>query len=314
MRHPPVGMPMRGGGQTFGRKMPITDSGDRQSSTSLSIRFALLAALSLTIMVLDHRGNAVIDRIRQGASMIVYPLQIGVDKPFSVWRWTRQALASREALLEENARLKGELRNHDVRLQRMATLEAENARLRAMLDSSERVADRMLVAEILSVDPAPHRRRFTINRGVLNGVHAGQALLDADGVVGQIDTVDALTSHAVLISDSNHGLPVAVNRTGLRTMALGTGETGLLNLPYLTNSADIREGDLLVTTGLGGVFPPGYPVGRVTVVQRRPGQSFARVMARPSAGLDRGREVLVVMNADEAGLTAAASDLVETRR
>lgn len=294
--------------------MPAAESGNKQSSTSLSVRLVLLAAVSTTMMILDHRETEFLNRVRQVASVIVYPLQVGVDQPFSAWRWASEFLAGRDALLDENARLKNELRDYDVRLQRMETLEAENDRLRAMLDSSHRVADRMLVAEILSVDPDPYRQRFTINRGVLNGVYVGQALLDADGVVGQIDIVDALTSQAVLISDSNHGLPVAVNRTGLRSIALGTGETGLLNLPYLTNSADVQEGDLLVTTGLGGVFPPGYPVGRVTVVQRRPGQSFARVLAQPSAGLDRGREVLLVMNAEDVGLTAASSGLAETGR
>ena len=274
----------------------------------------LLAAVSTTMMILDQRETEFLNRVRQVASVIVYPLQVGVDRPFSTWRWASESLAGRDTLLDENARLKSELRNYDVRLQRMETLEAENDRLRAMLDSSHRVADRMLVAEILSVDPDPYRQRFTINRGVLNGVYVGQALLDADGVVGQIDIVDALTSQAVLISDSNHGLPVAVNRTGLRTIALGTGETGLLNLPYLTNSADVQEGDLLVTTGLGGVFPPGYPVGRVTAVQRRPGQSFARVLAQPNAGLDRGREVLLVMNAEDVARTAATNGLVEAGR
>ena len=274
----------------------------------------LLAAVSTTMMILDQRETEFLNRVRQVASVIVYPLQVGVDQPFSTWRWASESLAGRDTLLDENARLKSELRNYDVRLQRMETLEAENDRLRAMLDSSHRVADRMLVAEILSVDPDPYRQRFTINRGVLNGVYVGQALLDADGVVGQIDIVDALTSQAVLISDSNHGLPVAVNRTGLRTIALGTGETGLLNLPYLTNSADVQEGDLLVTTGLGGVFPPGYPVGRVTAVQRRPGQSFARVLAQPNAGLDRGREVLLVMNAEDVARTAATNGLVEAGR
>ena len=274
----------------------------------------VLAAVSATMMILDHRETEYLNRARQAASVIVYPLQVGVDRPFSAWRRAMESLASRDELLEENARLKNELRDHDVRLQRMDTLEAENDRLRAMLDSSQRVADRMLVAEILSVDPDPYRQRFTINRGVLNGVYAGQALLDADGVVGQIDIVDALTSQAVLISDANHGLPVAVNRTGLRTIALGTGETGLLSLPYLTNSADVREGDLLVTSGLGGVFPPGYPVGRVSVVQRRPGQSFAHVLAQPSAGLDRGREVLLVMDTEGVGLTATTNGLAEAGR
>ena len=294
--------------------MPAAEPSKTQTSTTLGIRLALLVAISATMMALDRRDTVLLTRFRQAASVIVYPLQAGVDQPFAAWRRASEFLASHEALREDNARLRNEVRSYAVRLQRMATLEAENDRLRAMLDSSERVADRMLVGEILSVDPDPYRQRFTINRGVLSGAYVGQALLDADGVVGQIDVVDALTSQAILISDVNHGLPVAVNRTGLRTIALGTGETGLLNLPYVTNSADIQEGDLLVTSGLGGVFPPGYPVGLVTVVQRRPGQSFARVLARPSAGLDRVREVLLVTNADDVELAAASPGPAEAAR
>ena len=294
--------------------MPAVEPSKTQTSTTLGIRLALLVAISATMMALDRRDTVLLTRFRQAASVIVYPLQVGVDQPFAAWRRASEFLASHEALREDNARLRNEVRSYAVRLQRMATLEAENDRLRAMLDSSERVADRMLVGEILSVDPDPYRQRFTINRGVLSGAYVGQALLDADGVVGQIDVVDALTSQAILISDVNHGLPVAVNRTGLRTIALGTGETGLLNLPYVTNSADIQESDLLVTSGLGGVFPPGYPVGLVTVVQRRPGQSFARVLARPSAGLDRVREVLLVTNADDVELAAASTDPAEAAR
>lgn len=285
--------------------MPGGESGRRRSAATPGIRLALLAAVSAAMMLLDQRDSIYLTRFRQAASVLVYPLQVGVDQPFAVWRWARASLADHKSLLDENAELRSALRSAAVRLQRMEALEAENDRLRAMLDSSQRVPDRLLIAEILAVDPDPHRQRFTINRGVLNGVYAGQALLNAEGVVGQIDIADALTSQAILISDSNHGLPVAVNRTGLRTIALGTGETGLLNLPYMTNSADVREGDLLVTSGLGGVFPPGYPAGRVTVVRRRPGQSFARVLAQPSADLDRGREVLLVMNAEDIEPTAA---------
>lgn len=294
--------------------MRVSESGSGLSSTSLGVRLVLLWAVSVAMMILDQGESVYLDRARQTASVFVYPLQLAVDKPFSAWRWARESLASRDALLDENARLKGEIRNYDVRLQRMATLEEENNRLRGMLDSSQRVADRLLVAEILAVDPDPYRQRYTINRGLRDGVYVGQALLDADGVVGQVDVVDAFTSQAVLINDSDHGLPVAVNRTGLRTIALGTGDTGLLNLPYLTNSSDIQQGDLLVSSGLGGVFPPGYPVGIITIVQRRPGQSFARVIAEPSAGLDRSREVLLVRNSEVAEMADAATSLAEAGR
>jgi rod shape-determining protein MreC len=143
----------------------------------------------------------------------------------------------------------------------------------------------------------PYRQHFTINRGAGDGVYVGQALLDADGIVGQIMRVDLFTSEAVLISDADHALPVAINRNGLRTIIIGTGDSVRLRLPYLTNSADVEVGDLVVSSGLGGVFPSGYPVGHVQQVERRPGQSFAEVLVEPAAKLDRAREVMLVWTA-----------------
>ena len=280
--------------------MRAGETGDgRQPATSLGVRLLLLSAVCLSMMILDHKEFGHLIRVRQAFSVVVYPLQAAVDLPFTTWRWAKETFADRARLLDENARLRSEHLQYDARLQRMAALQMENNRLHAMLDSSYRVDDRLLIAEILAVDPDPYRQRFTVNRGLIDGVYAGQALLDADGIVGQIDRVEVLTAQALLITDADHGLPVFVNRTGLRTIATGTGDRSLLNLPYLTNSADIRVGDLLVSSGLGGVFPPGYPVGRVTVVLRRPEQSFATVLAAPTAGLDRGREVLLVWNVED---------------
>jgi rod shape-determining protein MreC len=247
-------------------------------------------------MYLDHREEH-LRSIRQGFSVAVYPIQLLVDLPFSTWRWAEQALSERAVLLEENRRIKREHLNANVRLQRLAALETENRRLRAMLDSSARVADRVLVAEVLAVDMDPYRQHFTINRGAGDGVYVGQALLDADGIVGQIMRVDLFTSEAVLISDADHALPVAINRNGLRTIIIGTGDSVRLRLPYLTNSADVEVGDLVVSSGLGGVFPSGYPVGHVQQVERRPGQSFAEVLVEPAAKLDRAREVMLVWTA-----------------
>jgi rod shape-determining protein MreC len=264
---------------------------------TLTFRFFLICAVSLSLMFLDHRDEH-LRSIRQAFSVVVYPIQVVVDLPFRGWSWAEQALAERSLLLDENQQLKREHLSSNVRLQQLAALEAENRRLRAMLDSSARIADRVLVAEILAVDLDPYRQRFTINRGVNDGVYVGQALLDADGIVGQIMRVDLFTSEAVLISDADHALPVAVNRNGLRTIIVGTGDSVRLRLPYLTNSADIAVGDLVVSSGLGGVFPPGYPVGNVIQVERRPGQSFAEVLVEPAAKLDRAREVLLVWTAD----------------
>jgi len=273
-------------------------TGSGRAATSLGARFLLFSVVSLALMVLDHRDDH-LSRLRQAYSVLVYPIQMSVNLPFKTWQWASISLADRAALLSENAELKAEQLNYNVRLQRMAALEAENTRLRAILDSSARVGDRVLVAQILAVDLDPYRQRFWINRGLGDGVFVGQALLDANGVAGQIVRVEPFTSEAVLISDADHAVPVSVNRNGLRTIVVGTGDSGRLSLPYLTNSADILPGDLLVSSGLGGVFPSGYPVGWVLDVHRRPGQSFAEVIAEPAAELDRDREVLLVWTPED---------------
>jgi rod shape-determining protein MreC len=239
-------------------------------------------------------------------------VRVLVDAPFSAWNWVAATFAERRSLVEENERLKRERLSAEFRLQRLAALETENARLRELLDSTERVGTRALIAEILAVDLDPYRQRFDLNRGLVDGVYVGQALLDAGGVVGQVVRVGPLTSEAVLITDADHAVPVSVNRNGLRTIAVGTGDSGRLRLPYLTNSADIREGDLLVSSGLGGVFPAGYPVGRVTEIRARPDQAFAEVFAAPSSQLDRDREVLLVWTAaDELPRAAEAANLAD---
>ena len=281
-----------------------------RGNVPLGLRFLLISIVSASLMLLDHREEH-LSRIRQAFSLVVYPIRVGVDLPFAGWRLASRALSDQSTLLEENSRLKSERLAVDVRLQRLAALEAENDRLRAMLESSARVSDRVLVVEILAVDLDPYRQRFTINRGLSDGVYVGQALLDADGVVGQIVHVEIMTSEVVLISDADHALPVAVNRNGLRTIVVGTGDSSRLRLPYLTNNADIEPGDLLMSSGLGGIFPSGYPVGRVLEVHRQPGQSFAEVIAEPAAQLDRDREVLLVWTADDAAEVRGATSVAE---
>lgn len=265
----------------------------------MGARFLLLSLVCFSLMILDHRDQHV-QHIREALSVVVYPLRLVVDLPFRGWASVRTNFASREALVAENEELKRERLNAEFRLQRLAALETENARLRELLDSHARVGSRALVAEILAIDLDPYRQRFNLNRGQVDGVYVGQALIDAQGVVGQTVSVGPFTAEAVLITDADHAVPVSVNRNGVRTIAVGTGDSGRLRLPYLTNNADVEVGDLLVSSGLGGVFPAGYPVGRITEVNRRPDQSFAEVMAEPASALDRDREVLLVWNADEA--------------
>jgi rod shape-determining protein MreC len=284
--------------------------GQGRGEVSLGARFVLLAIVCLSLMFLDRQGSH-LERVREGLSVVVYPIRAAVDLPFKTWRTMRESVAERQTLLAENQQLKRERLNANFRLQRMEALEAENRRLRDLLDSTEVLGHRVLIAEILAVDLDPYRHRFNLNRGFADGVFVGQALLDAEGIVGQVVQVGPLTAEAVLITDADHAVPVSVNRNGLRTIAVGTGDSNRLRLPYLTNSADIQVGDLLISSGLGGVFPTGYPVGRVIEVRIRSGQSFAEVIAEPVSKLDRDQEVLLVWTEESEPLPETSS-LLET--
>ena len=260
---------------------------------SLLTRFVLWTVLSVALMVLDHQRGA-LDAIRSALTVVVYPIRLAVDLPFRVADWTIESLTTRAALLDENRTLKREQIENRVRLQRLAAVEAENARLRALLDSSAQLPDRVRIVGILAVDLDPNRQQIVIDKGTRDGVYDGQALVDAFGVVGQTVNTGPLDAEAILITDSDHALPVQVLRNGTRTIAFGTGLPKELSLPFLPNNADILEGDLLVTSGLGGRFPAGYPVATITKIERSQEQPYANVRAEPAAALERVREVLLI--------------------
>lgn len=256
-------------------------------------RFLLLWVVCILLMVLDHQQNQT-QNLRAALSVATYPLQALVNMPFAAAGWVSESLASRDALLTENEELRSQVLKQQFQLQKLNALQSENTRLREMMRSAAEVAERILVAEIRSVDLDPYRHRLVINKGSRDGAYTGQAILDAYGVIGQITGAEPLSSRAILITDPSHATPIEINRNGIRTVALGTGDARELKLPFLPNSTDIQVGDLLVSSGLGGQFPPGYPVGVVFEVLRDPGKNFATVRARPSAQLDRGRQVLLV--------------------
>ncbi|MEX2496182.1 MAG: rod shape-determining protein MreC [Woeseia sp.] len=276
-------------------------------TTALGLRLLLLASLSITLLVVDHREHH-LDNFRKAVGATVYPLRIVVDAPHSTWRWISENTASRNDLLLEMSRLNAERLLTHARLQRFTALESENARLRAMLEATSKVRDQVQVAEIMSVSSNPYRHNIIINKGSRDSVYNGQAMIDADGVVGQVIEAGLLSSQGVLISDPDHALPVEVNRNGLRTIAVGTGEFDRLDLPFLPNNADIREGDLLVTSGLGGAFPPGYPVAIIGSVTRIPEGPFAEVNARPAARLNQVREIMLIWSVDSERDLEAQSD------
>lgn len=244
-------------------------------------------------MTLDHRQHA-LEGIRSTLSMVVYPMQYVVNLPFEASEWASEALSSHSTLLEENRELKAKQLKLEFKLQKFAALETENKRLRALLQSASRRWERVLIAELLSVDFDPFKHQLLLNKGAHDGIEEGQPLLDAHGIMGQVIHVSPINSTAILITDPSHAIPVQVNRNGLRTLAVGTGEDNTLDVPHLPNNADIKVGDLLVTSGLGLRFPAGYPVARVESIKRDPQLPYARITAIPTAQLDRAREVLLV--------------------
>jgi len=253
----------------------------------------VFVALSTVLMVMDHKYDNLAS-LRAGLSLIVYPLQQIIELPGTVSDWFGESLSTRRRLQEENDSLRTQQLMQKVQMQKLASLESENIRLRELLDSSFEVGEKVLIAELMSVNLDPYKHQIVVNKGELHDIYPGQPLLDAKGVMGQIVHAGPYTSTAVLITDTSHAIPVQVNRTGLRTIALGSGTINRLDLPYLSNNADVAPGDLLITSGLGGRFPPGYPVAVVEAVQHDPGRTFAHIVAKPTARLDRSREVLLV--------------------
>jgi len=261
--------------------------------SALGLRALALIAVSIGLMVIDHRQHG-LTAIRSALSYVAYPLQVLVQSPFAGWQWLSSSLATRNSLLRENAALRTENRENDLRLLRLEAIEQENLRLRALLNAEPRNAEKAQLASILRVDLDPLRHRVLIDRGSRNGVTRGQAIVDSHGIFGQTSNVGAMASEVILISDPTHATPVQIERNGLRTIAVGTGDAHRLSLPYLPRNADVRVDDRLVASGLGGVFPPGYPVGRVAEVKRDPSQPLATVSAETAAALDRDREVLLL--------------------
>ena len=249
-------------------------------------------------MLADLRLNA-LQTTRSLLDIGAAPVYWVADIPSRLGDWNDTHVKSRADLLEQNDRLMRENLVLQGRSQQMASLQAENVRLRALLNSTAMLRDDVLVAELIGVSPDPVRHQLVLNKGGLDGVFLGQPLIDADGLLGQIVEVSGVNARVLLITDATHSIPVQVNRNGVRAIAEGTGSLTSLEIHHVSATTDIREGDLLVTSGLGGRFPVGYPVAEVSRVERDPGEAFAHILARPSAALDRSRHVLLVFTASD---------------
>lgn len=214
-----------------------------------------------------------------------------------------ETFVSHNALVKENERLREEHILLKAKLLKLDALEQETLRLRALLDSSVKLGEQYLIAELLHVRISPHEQVIVVNRGSRYGVYPGQAVIDAKGVAGQVLRVTPYTADVVLITDSSHAIPVQVNRNGIRTIAQGTGRLNWLSLPYLPPNADVKPGDLMITSGMGGVFPAGYPVGIVADASTTDAP-LDKLVVVPVAELDRTRELLMVWSKSEPSATA----------
>ena len=260
---------------------------------SPGFRFALYAIVSIAFMILDQRFNW-LERAHYILQAAGYPVELAVSSPVAAWRWMQSSFATRDSLEAENQRLRTRLRDLELRSMRYDALAQQNAALIGLRNSLPPVAQRWLPADIVNIQLDSLRQRVLIDRGSVNGVTAGQAVLDDNGVVGQTMHVGPWSAQVILITDPEHALPVSIARTGLRTIAVGAGDATSLALPYLPANADVHVGDVLVTSGLGGVFPPGYPVARVTEVHKDTVLPLAHVRAVPFAHLDTDSEVMLI--------------------
>src|SRR5580658_4563144 len=260
---------------------------------SAGLRCFGYAALSIALMYYDQHGHLA-QRLRFVLDAVAYPVQVAVSSPGAAWRYLTQNFQSRDVLRIENQQLRARVTDLELRVIREAALEQENNELRALRQSLPPFIEHWQLAEVISVETNPLRQRIVINKGTRDGVVASQAVIDGNGVLGQVARVGPWSAEVILVTDPEHAIPVEVTRNSLRSIAVGSGNTGELLLPYLAVNSDVKSGDTLVSSGLGGVFPAGLPVARITGVRRDNNQVLAQVRAQPVATVERDREVILL--------------------
>lgn len=260
---------------------------------SLQNRLALGLFLSVSLIIFDHKFNG-FGTTRVYLNSLVSPLQYLANLPGELIDVSLTRLSSHEQLLDENAQLTLQATLMSQELQRVTFLKEENNRLRRLLNSPTKQNTRKEVAELMAVDNNPYSHQIVINKGALNGVYEGQAVLDENGIVGQIMQVSSTNSRVLLIADITHAIPVRVARNNLRLVVSGSGSLDELHIQHVSHSADLQVGDLLYSSGLGRVFPEGYPVAKITSIVRDETRPFALIRATPVAQLDRLKYLLLL--------------------
>jgi rod shape-determining protein MreC len=263
---------------------------DADAST---LRLVGWGVCAVALMLADHRGGF-LEALRREAATLAGPVYWVASAPARAGRTARELLAERRSLAAENLRLRERLLLAEARLARMDAVAGQNDRLRELLDARTRLGLQAQLGELIEVDLEPFRHRVLIDLGAGDGIATGQAVMDAHGVLGQVVEVHRGRAVLILLTDPGHAIPVRVARTGLRAIAYGSGDAASLNLPHIPFSAGVRAGDLLVTSGIGGGFPAGLPVGTIRSVEPDDSATFVRAVATPAASMARSGEVLVL--------------------
>jgi rod shape-determining protein MreC len=265
-----------------------------KQGASARAKVVFFALIAIALLVIDARMHT-LTMIRQGVGIMLYPLQTAALMPRDAAYAVGEYFSSLASLQKENAELKRERVANAQALQQGQYLMAENAQLRALLAAAERLPVKSVMSEILYDTRDAFTRKIVVDRGAHHGITAGQPVIDDIGVVGQVTRVFPFTSEVTLLTDKDFAIPVQVVRSGVRSIAYGRGQSGVLDLRFMATSADIKKGDMLVTTGIDGVYPPGLSVAAVTQVESESSDAFARIMCQPSAGIGRNKHLLILM-------------------
>ena len=259
---------------------------------SLLARLVFFVMLSLLLMAADTRFKY-LPEIRQAFAIVIYPLQKLANTPSAIYDAISEFFASQHLTVENEDLKQQRLIDHG-QLQRLQALEAENVQLRKLLETTQRLESKAVMAEILHVPRDPFNRKVILDKGSQSGIQPGQVVVDDVGVVGQVTRSSPWLSEVTLITDKDHSVPVQVVRNGLRSVVSGTGKVGTLELRYVAVNTDIEEGDMLVTSGIDGVYPPDLPVAVVSKIERNPTYVFAQVTCTPTAGVGHYRQLLIL--------------------
>ncbi|MDT0595643.1 rod shape-determining protein MreC [Glaciecola petra] len=274
---------------------------------SLFYRLCIVLTLSVIGMVMDAKVESV-STARTYLTSLVSPLQYVADMPGAILDWSASRFTSRQTLLVENERLTNKITLMNEKLQRFTVLKQENENLRRLLDAPVQSGMHRMIAELMAVDNNPYSHQIVINKGAIHDVYEGQPVLDDTGIVGQIVEVGTTNSRVLLISDITHAIPVRISRNNVSVIAGGAGVVTELSLEHVAHSADLQEGDLLVSSGLGKVFPEGYPVGVIESIVRDESKPFSKVTAQTSAQLDRIKYLLLLWPPESAPADSLSPD------